>query len=161
MLDAKRRVAREGVEARAVEGARDGFEVARAAQPAIARSGIAQRARERIGVLDLGWPALDRAERGGERKEMEMVIVEARQQGAAGGLVTGLAGPRREVAADLADATGLAAQVEVLPRDLRPANQQARVQCSMRDASGAISSGALPADVRARGSAIACQDVPS
>ena len=95
---------RQRVDPAAVEGPGHGLVIADAADPAVAEGRRAQSPLERARVAHLGRTAAQRGERSGEREQVDVVVVKAREGGATARVVGLLARRSWEAQADRRDA---------------------------------------------------------
>src|SRR3546814_5667656 len=91
MLNARRSVGNMGVEPGAVDIAGDLLMITDAAKPTVALPvALLERLRESGRVSDSGWATGDGFERGGQCEQGNVVVMQARQQGAAACVDRGL-----------------------------------------------------------------------
>src|SRR3546814_15750953 len=95
MLRAGRSVRNMGVEPCAVDSAGDLLMITEAAKPTVALPvALFERLRESGRVSESGWATGDGFERGGQCEQVNVVVMQARQQGAAACADLGLFRPR-------------------------------------------------------------------
>lgn len=155
MLDSNGMIVAQGVQLDSVEWTRDGFEIPRSAQPAFDRTRALQGFGQSLAGFDLGRTAGNRAERCCQGKEVEMMIMETRQECTAPCIDFGLTALGSDVIGKLGDDSACTAKIEAALADFGIANQQGAVQFASNVSSGAASGGARPSLIRARGFSIA------
>ena len=119
MLYANRNVVAEAVEYGTVERTRDGLEISGSSQPPARVRFAGQRACERRGIFDFRRAASNRCQCCGERVQVDMVIVQSRQQRSAVGFENFFVSSRRQADRNFADEAVSAKNVDDFPGHFR------------------------------------------
>ncbi len=135
LLNPQRAIRHPPIEPIAIEIPTDRLVVADAANPRVVPGDgrAAQRAPQRVEVGHLGWTAANRGVGRGEREEMQMVVVQTREQRATRCIERCLTGFASEIATDLGDAGIREPDVEWCPAfdlDARDQHRAEMVSCT-------------------------------